>query len=281
MSESTKRSDMNGDSGDAVVESVAQIENAEVDAGDIGHQTKRRKTTVISTTVLAADIKTVGTETVLTKSIVVKMRVQPIYQWSGFSGWKDKDEMVLHTMSFLGASALVKLQGVCKKWQGLSKKVINKNFPAKRAVLTNRELRNAVEKYCQYNPKIMDEVAPIYGFPINRWNVSQLEDFSRIFYCMHNFNEYIGDWDVSRTKSMHGMFYRAYAFNQSLASWDTSAVTAMSWMFAYARAFNQSLQSWDCSNVVHERGMLIDATAFSHMDFLPDGLDPDVVSTSI
>eukprot|EP00978_Attheya_sp_CCMP212_P046081 scaffold373139_cov35-Attheya_sp.AAC.2 len=54
------------------------------------------------------------------------------------------------------------------------------------------ELGIAVAKYAKYNPNDTEDFATTYGWPIGRWNVSNVEDFDSIFEDCESFNESIG-----------------------------------------------------------------------------------------
>ena len=71
---------------------------------------------------------------------------------------------------------------------------------------SKKELKDAVDKYCAKNPEDMDVIAATYGYPIDKWNVSQITDMSTLFYCKGTFNEQIGSWDVSSVTDMDNMF---------------------------------------------------------------------------
>jgi hypothetical protein len=165
----------------------------------------------------------------------------------------------------------------------------------RRAFSTRDELRQAVLKYCGYNtrtcyysddPQDAEEFAKTYGYPINKWDVSSLQDFSGVFKDMYNFNEDISSWNVLNATSMESMFQRARMFNQDLSSWnvshgfilrdlfqvttffngkfsswDVSHVTNMSGMFSGAFSFHQDLSSWNVSNVFTMGGMFCSATS--------------------
>ena len=59
--------------------------------------------------------------------------------------------------------------------------------------------------------------------PIAGWDVSRVDDTSRLFYQKDTFNEAIGSWDTSRVTTMQQTFTYAEAFNQPLV-WDTSCL---------------------------------------------------------
>jgi surface protein len=125
----------------------------------------------------------------------------------------------------------------------------------------NQELCQAVQKYCGYNettrsyysqqcdPQDAEEIVQTYGYPINKWNISNVHGFSFSFRQAHTLNEDISSWNVSNATTLQGMFYRAEAFNQDLSSWDVSNVTEMSGMFDRAFVFKKDIYNWDVSNV--------------------------------
>jgi surface protein len=87
----------------------------------------------------------------------------------------------------------------------------------------------------------MDVIAATYGYPNDKWNVSQITGMSDLFEGKNEFNEYIGSWDVTSVTDMGHIFYGATAFNQDIGSWDVSSVTNMHAMFHDAAAFNQDI----------------------------------------
>lgn len=105
-------------------------------------------------------------------------------------------------------------------------------------------------------------VAQKYGWPIGQWCVSNVTDFSKIFFNQTEFNEDISEWDTSQAKNMHGMFEMATRFNQPLDSWSVSNVEDMHSMFLDAIAFNQDLSNWDVSNVASMKHMFLGARFF-------------------
>jgi hypothetical protein len=111
--------------------------------------------------------------------------------------------LVLHVLSFLDVQILLQIESVNKTWQKLCKKTIydkcdGGHHDGPKSFQSNQELRNAVMKYCNYDAADMEEITCTYGYPIDRWDVSQIEDMSDVFHNMDAFNEPIGSWDVSR-----------------------------------------------------------------------------------
>eukprot|EP00978_Attheya_sp_CCMP212_P049701 scaffold698377_cov67-Attheya_sp.AAC.2 len=154
-----------------------------------------------------------------------------------------------HIAGFLDVPTLVKKKTVSRSWRALFATAIEQKARTPQAFESGTELRIAIKKYAKYNPKDAEDFATTYGWPIGRWNVSNVENFGRVFKDCGLFKESIGSWDVSNATSMEFMFYEAMCFNQDISSWDTSNVTHMSSMFCKAYSFNQDISSWDTSNV--------------------------------
>jgi surface protein len=113
-----------------------------------------------------------------------------------------------------------------------------------RTVFNDETLRNAVLMW-----KTERSLAIATHGPIGEWDVSQVQDMSRLFQDDTGFNDNISLWDVSSVNTMSIMFGRATSFNQPLDTWNVSAVTNMEYMLFEATAFNRALASWDTSRV--------------------------------
>lgn len=98
---------------------------------------------------------------------------------------------------------------------------------------------------------------------LNEWDVSNVEDMTRMFWSSLYFNENIGDWDVSNVKIMKEMFDSALAFNHDIGNWDVSNVENMELMFNSAEVFDQDISTWDVSNVELMKGMFKNAKDFN------------------
>jgi surface protein len=181
--------------------------------------------------------------------------------------WQHQDDgaLLICTLSFLDVKALVQKETINKRWRKLCKNTIDAkcNPDGPKAFQSNEELKAAVKKYCKYEAANMEEIACTYGYPIDKWDVSQVEDMSCVFERIYEFNEYIGSWDVSHVTDMTKMFWRASSFNQDIGSWDVSDVTDMEYMFCDASDFNQDIGAWDVSNVTNMSGMFWEASAFN------------------
>eukprot|EP00978_Attheya_sp_CCMP212_P009241 scaffold21810_cov41-Attheya_sp.AAC.3 len=168
-----------------------------------------------------------------------------------------------HIAGFLDVPTLVEKKAVCRSWRALFTTTIEQKASTPHAFESRDELRNAVKKYADYNPNDAEEIATTYGWPIGRWNVSNVQNFDFVFQNRESFNESIGSWNVSNATSMRYMFYDASSFNQDISSWDTSNVTNMYVMFNGASSFNQDISSWDTSNVTTMGMMFNGASSFN------------------
>ena len=173
----------------------------------------------------------------------------------------DCDDTFGMVLSFCDISDLLSFKFFNKRWKSLCNTSIDHNFKPKKVFENGRELRDAVHEYCSFIEDF-DKVCSIYGYPINKWQVGKVQDFSKVFH-RECFNEYIGDWDTSNATSFCCMFDGAVTFNQDLSKWDTSKVTNMSKMFRSAVCFNQPLDSWDTSNVTNMQSMFESAADFN------------------
>eukprot|EP00978_Attheya_sp_CCMP212_P015633 scaffold40295_cov46-Attheya_sp.AAC.1 len=173
------------------------------------------------------------------------------------------DDVGRHILGFLDVPTLVQKKVICHSWQRLFTDTIEQKAPTPKAFEFNQELRSAVEKYAEYNPDDAEYFATTYGWPIGRWDVSNVVNFSDVFSGLSSFNESIGSWNVSNAISMDQMFGNATNFNQDVSSWDTSNVTNMNGMFRYASSFNQDISSWDTSNVTRMNSMFYGASVLN------------------
>jgi surface protein len=157
------------------------------------------------------------------------------------------EELLPSILSHLDVVSLIQKKRVCRSWRDFCTVAIDaKRTPTTRkAFSTNQELRQAVETYCwefhgppAADPEDMETIAQTYGYPINKWDVSTLQDFSSIFRDAHTFNEDISSWNVSNATTMEGMFRGATAFHQDLSSWNVKNVTNMKGIFRETDVFN-------------------------------------------
>eukprot|EP00978_Attheya_sp_CCMP212_P009639 scaffold22881_cov28-Attheya_sp.AAC.1 len=136
------------------------------------------------------------------------------------------EEMEYLIMSFWDVPTLVQNKAVCRRWKRVCTAVIDqKEAVPRKAFETKDELRSAIKRYTV--GAYAEALASTYGWPIDKWDVSRIQDFSWAFAERDGFNDVIGSWDVSNATDVAGMFRSASSFNQDLSSWDTSNVTDM------------------------------------------------------
>jgi len=127
-------------------------------------------------------------------------------------------------------------------------------------------LRAAFIDYYLSKPKENESAAAKrYGWPIGTWCVSNVKDFSRVFYLgtKNTFNEDISLWNVSMATDMSHMFLEARAFNGDLSNWDTSQVKDMYSMFDKASSFEgDGIFKWNTSQVTDMSYMFHGAFSF-------------------
>lgn len=136
------------------------------------------------------------------------------------------------------------------------------------SITTNLELREAMMQYL--DPTTQPSAIVAYG-PIANWDVSAVEDFSKLFIDdsnqplpgAHAFNDDISGWDVSSGTSFLAMFKSASSFNREISNWDVSSGTDFRAVFSLASAFNQDISNWDVSSSVSFLSMFHFATVFN------------------
>jgi surface protein len=125
-------------------------------------------------------------------------------------------ELFPSIVSHWDVATLVEKKRVSQDWNQFCADAIDakQTETTKKEFSSTDELRVAVKKYCGYNestlqysqlcsPKDAEEIATTYGWPINKWDVSNIQDFSSLFSENRGFNEDIGSWNVSNATSMY------------------------------------------------------------------------------
>ena len=76
----------------------------------------------------------------------------------------------------------------------------------KQSFTTKKELSTAVRGYCGNNRQAKIAVQSKYGVKIGDWDVSKVTDMSGVFQHMLDFNEPINKWDVSHIDDFYYIF---------------------------------------------------------------------------
>lgn len=213
----------------------------------------------------------------------------------------DRANILTHVLGFLDVPTLVDLSHLNAQWHGICSHAVHLQCPIAgdhqllqpfKPFDSRAELIRAVKLYCGHDPveeisaklcatnnasktvsrrdqaNAIDKtkkavLAVTYGHPINRWDVSKVDNFSYVFWGQTSFNEPIGCWDVSGATSLAGMFYGAGSFNQDISLWDVSQVTDTGYTFCQATSFDQDISMWKMDKVKNMTSMFQEATSFN------------------
>jgi hypothetical protein len=82
----------------------------------------------------------------------------------------------MYALSFLDVKTLLQKERVSKTWRNHIKEIIDAKCgqDVPKAFQCNHELSNAIAKYCNYEAASMEGIACTYGYPIDKWDVSQI-----------------------------------------------------------------------------------------------------------
>jgi hypothetical protein len=169
-------------------------------------------------------------------------------------------------IGYCDVRTLLKLKTMSREWKSKASHEIEARLTndTRIQILDGDELMVAIEKVRNGH---WDQVAQEYGYPIGKWDVGTVENFSYAFHNYENFNAPIGEWDTTRARNMEHMFDGATAFNQDIRNWDTSVVYSMDHMFSHATSFKYNLSGWDTGSLESMDGMF-DGTDVSE-EFMP------------
>mmetsp|Transcript_26903 Transcript_26903/g.40860 ORF Transcript_26903/g.40860 Transcript_26903/m.40860 type:complete len:242 (-) Transcript_26903:34-759(-) len=173
------------------------------------------------------------------------------------------EDILMLIFSFTDFVTLIRVvQRICMHW----KMMVCRTLPfilGSKPFESKEELIGRIQEYCGDKILHADKIARLHGWPIGKWNVSEIDDFEDAFEDQVDFNEDIGELDMSNATSLSWMFYNARSFNQDLSRWNTSKVSNMRFMFTCATSFNGDVTTWDTSKVEVLDGMFCRATAFN------------------
>lgn len=164
--------------------------------------------------------------------------------------------------------------------------------PTTKCFESNDELRMAIHEWFNTNRSTTSNVSLLYGFPIGKWCVDAITNFTEIFKDQTSFTGTEGDdisgwnvssgvsfrnifhncynfagslflWDTSKAVDMSGMFYNCHIFQFDLYNFNTSACTDMSYMFYNAKQFSSALFNFNFASVTNMSYMLAGMESFN------------------
>jgi surface protein len=105
-------------------------------------------------------------------------------------------------------------------------------------------------------------------YPIGRWDVSTIQDFSYVFDAVRNpllgvFDEDLSNWDMSHATNLSYMFRRCRHFNSDVSRWDVSNATNFSFMFYFCAVFNSDVSEWNTASATDMSDMFYDCATFN------------------
>ena len=142
-------------------------------------------------------------------------------------------------------------------------------------------------------PERIDGLFTGTGFcgDVSRWDVSNVENMSLVFYECDKFNGNLGNWDVSKVvyassmfngctefegtglekwnvanlKDACGMFLECRNFNADITKWDTKSLVKCTRMFDTCTSLRRDLSKWNAENVEYYSCM------FDNLEYYYDG----------
>ena len=105
------------------------------------------------------------------------------------------DELKIRIIDFLAVKSILQSKQVSRSWNNTycDSALKAKKKPGAGIFREKKELQTAVDKLCKcldpYDENIAEEVACSYGWPIGKWDVSQITDFSFLFKGKRNFRQ--------------------------------------------------------------------------------------------
>ena len=118
---------------------------------------------------------------------------------------------------------------------------------------------------CIDTSKITDMSRLFESYDISKWNVSNVEDMSYMFFGCKLFDCNLSDWNVSNVENMYCMFGGCHKFKgKGLENWNVGNVTNMSYMFYYCENFDCDLSDWNVNKVKNMNYAFDDCTSLKN-----------------
>ena len=165
------------------------------------------------------------------------------------------NETWTHICSFLGVQDILRTETVSRTYQKAARRALKeKKKPNAGIFKTKKQLKVATDKlitckYVKFDPKLAEEIATDYGWIMNLWDVSQIEDFSWLFANQRKFNEDISMWKVGSGRYFGAMFLNVEGFKGDLSRWNLESAENLDWMFQGASSFCSDLSKWNLASV--------------------------------
>mmetsp|Transcript_26901 Transcript_26901/g.40857 ORF Transcript_26901/g.40857 Transcript_26901/m.40857 type:complete len:166 (-) Transcript_26901:263-760(-) len=119
------------------------------------------------------------------------------------------EDILMLIFSYTDFVTLIRVvQRICMHW----KLMVCRTLPfilGSKPFETKEELIGRIKEYCGNKILYADKIARLHGWPIGKWDVSEIDGFDGAFEDQVNFNEGIGEWDVSNATNPSFMFYNA------------------------------------------------------------------------
>jgi surface protein len=159
-------------------------------------------------------------------------------------------------------------------WRSLPANIVSHFiYPFAVKVIKNREeLIEAVDEYLDeyysyFKREAKDDDNRI-RYPIGDWDVSRIDDFTRVFdedrnRKAKNFNEDLSRWNVAHGTSFARMFFGCHSFQSDLSTWDTGRAINLRNMFHGCTSFNSDLSRWNVANATNLGAMFSSCTIFN------------------
>jgi hypothetical protein len=110
------------------------------------------------------------------------IRLNAVIEWRALL----PDDLLLPILSHFDVKTLIEKKQVCHSWRQTCTAAIDakRTASSRKAFTTDQELHETLKKYCGYNkatrsysrcdPHVAEEIAQTYGYPISKWDVSNL-----------------------------------------------------------------------------------------------------------